>query len=1051
MQTLVRWFIHNPVAANLLMALILFLGVMSALNMRIEGFPRIPPESVQITTVYNGATVGQVDELVSQKIEQALEGLAGVRSIRSQSENGYSVVSLRRAGGQDLQVLLDKVRLRIDGIPDLPDKAKRPVIETDSYDFAALYLNLHGETDLATLQTLAERLKENLLAQPELSRLKVWGIQPREIRVEIEPKRIQQFGLTLSDVVEKIRASSLDFQAGTLRTQSGNLYLRTDNRARFSHEFADIAIVERVDGSVVRLGQIASIQDTFLEGEFLFRFNGAPTTGMEVLVGQKENLLEISEVVNQVVTDFQPQLPSNVEVTVWGDSAGYISDRLELLKSNGVQGLILVALLLALFLNVRLAFWVAMGIPISVMGALAVAGSSWVDYSLNDITTFGLIIALGILVDDAVVVGESVFEQRRKHKDAFKGTEAGVERVAVATTFGVLTTIAAFAPMLMIDNPLGKVLAGFSAMVILALIFSLLESKFILPAHLAHLNLEADQANPANQRRHFLLTRLWLRMQALAQAGLRAFRDRLYAPVLAVALQQRYAVLILFFAAGIYGLGLIGMGKIRTVFFPEVPGQLIQVNLEMDARAPFQLTRRHIEHIQSTGMVLNQALQQEYGLEQAPIHAMFLIAPDAGSAQLYAELTPVEQRPGLEVLDIAKQWRERTGQLEGSTELTFSGSEDVGGGFQLRLQSKDVQALAVASDELKDFLQQIEGISEIRDGLVTGQPELEIKLRPEARTLGFSSESLANQIGYAFGGAEVQKLRRDGSEIRVLVQNAQSARDSLDDLLQTRLRSDNSAWIALHSIAEIQGRYVAGTVHRLNGKRVNTLSVSVDRNQVAPEEIAQAVFEQFEPKLKARYPGVELLAAGELEEMGSVKKDLIRALILTAVLIYILLAVPLKSYWQPFVIISIVPFGFIGAAMGHLIMDLPLSILSFFGMLALTGVVVNDSLVMMTRYNQGRESGLTFSAALHDAGTGRFNAIFLTTATTVIGLMPLLSETSEQAQYLIPAAASLAYGELFATLLMLILVPVLIAIVEDIKGLFRRWFLPSANIETDHG
>ena len=662
--------------------------------------------------------------------------------------------------------------------------------------------------------------------------------------------------------------------------------------------------------------------------------------------------------------------PSNVEVTVWGDSAGYISDRLELLKSNGVQGLILVALLLALFLNLRLAFWVAMGIPISVMGALAVAGSSWVDYSLNDITTFGLIIALGILVDDAVVVGESVFEQRRKHKDAFKGTEAGVEKVAVATTFGVLTTIAAFAPMLMIDNPLGKVLAGFSGMVILALIFSLLESKFILPSHLAHLDLESDQP------KRFLLTRLWSKVQALAQAGLRAFRDRLYASVLAVALQQRYAVLILFLAAGIYGLGLIGMGKIRTVFFPEVPGQLIQVSLEMDARAPFQLTRRHIEHIQSTGMVLNQALQQEYGLEQAPIHAMFLIAPDAGSAQLYAELTPVEQRPGLEVLDIAKQWRERTGQLEGSTELTFSGSEDVGGGFQLRLQSKDAQALAAASDELKDFLQQIEGISEIRDGLVTGQPELEIKLRPEARTLGFSSESLANQIGYAFGGAEVQKLRRDGSEIRVLVQNAQPARDSLDDLLQTRLRSDNGAWIALHSIAEIKGRYVAGTVHRLNGKRVNTLSASVDRNQVAPEEIAQAVFEQFEPQLQAHYPGVELLAAGELEEMGSVKKDLIRALILTAVLIYVLLAVPLKSYWQPFVIISIVPFGFIGAAMGHLIMDLPLSILSFFGMLALTGVVVNDSLVMMTRYNQGRESGLTISAALQDAGTGRFNAIF---------------------------------------------------------------------------
>lgn len=868
MQSAVRWFIHNPVAANLMMAFIIFLGVMTALTMRIEGFPRVPPESVQISTAFSGATVDQVDELITQKIEQALEGLAGVRSISSQSANGISIVSVRRAGGQDLQTLLDKVRLRIDGIPDLPKNAKRPVIDTDGFDFPALYINLHGDTDLATLQTLSERLKESLLAQAELSRLKVWGIQPREIRIEIEPHLIQQFALTLADVVEKIRANSMDFQAGTLRTQGGTLYLRTDNRAHFSHEFAVIPIVERPDGSVVRLGDIASIRDTFLEGEFMFRFNGELTTGMEILVGQKENLLEISAAVNKVVDVFKPQLPSGTQITVWGDSASYITDRLALLKSNGVQGLLLVTLILSVFLNVRLAFWVAMGIPVSVMGALAVAGSSWIDYSLNDITTFGLIIALGILVDDAVVVGESVFEQRRKHQDSFKGTEAGVEKVAVATVFGVLTTIAAFAPMLLIDNPLGKVLAGFSGIVILALIFSLIESKFILPVHLAHIDMESDQNRPPR----FLLTRLWRQIQQVAQRGLTGFRDRIYVPTLAVALQQRYAVLVLFISAGIFGLGLIGLGKIRTVFFPEVPGQLIRVDLVMDARAPFQLTRRHIEHIQAAGSALNHDLQQRAGLGAPPIRGMFLIAPSAGSAQLFAELTPVAQRPEVAVMDIVHEWRERTGVLEGSTELVFSGSEDVAGGFQLRLQAKDPQQLAAASNELKAFLGEIEGISEIRDSLVTGQPELEIKLRPEARTLGFSSESLASQIGYAFGGAEVQKLRRDGSELRVLVQNAGPARDNMEDLLQTRLRSETGTWIALHSVADIDGSYVAGTVHRLNGKRVNTISAAVDRTHTSPEEIDQAVFQRFAVQLQARYPGVQLLRAGELAEMSSVKK-----------------------------------------------------------------------------------------------------------------------------------------------------------------------------------
>jgi len=1028
MQTAVRWFIHNPVAANLMMAFIIFMGVMTALTIRIEGFPRIPPESVQIRTTFTDATVDQVDELVTRKIEKALEGLDGVRSIRSRSSNGSSFVSVRRAGGQDLNRLLDKVRLRIDSIEDFPKKADRPVIQTDSFDFPALYLNLYGDTDPATLQTLAERLKENLLAREELSRLTVWGIQPREIRIEIAPEKLRLYGLTLADVVAKIRASSLDFQAGSLRTPDGTLYLRTDSRARFEHEFAALPIIERPDGSAIPLGQLATIRDTFWEGDFHFRFNGETTTGMEVLVGQKENLLRISEVVHEVVEQFKLQLPPGLEISIWGDSANYIEDRLALLQSNGVQGLLLVVLMLSLFLNVRLAFWLAMGIPISVMGALAVSGSSWVDYSLNDITTFGLIIALGILVDDAVVVGESVFEQRRKHRDAFKGTEAGVEKVAVATVFGVLTTVAAFAPMLMIDNPLGKVLASFSGIVILALLFSLIESKFILPAHLAHIDLDAPP--------RFLLARLWSRAQRLAQGGLTAFRDRIYAPILRHSLQQRYAVLILFLTAATLGLGMIAKGKVRTVFFPEIPGQMISVNLAMDARAPFQLTRSHIEYIRETGETLNLELQQQHGLAEPPIRTMFLIAPGAGSAQLYAELTPVAERPGVEVLEIARQWRERTGLLEGSTELIFGASEDVGGGFQLRLQARDPQQLASASAELKAFLAGIEGVSELRDSLTSGQPELSVLLRPEAHSLGFTTESLASQIGYAFGGAEVQKLRRDGNELRVLVRNGQSDRDSLDDLLQTRLRSSQGEWISLHAVAEVKGGYVAGTNHRRNGKRMNVVTATINRKQASPEEIQQAVFSRFAPRLEQHYPGVELLPAGELAEMGAVKGDLSRALIIAAVLIYVLMAVPLKSYWQPFVILSIVPFGFVGAAMGHLIMDLPLSLFSFFGMLALTGVVVNDSLVMMTRYNQARETGLPISEALQDAGTGRFNAIFLTTATTVIGLMPLLSETSEQAQYLIPAAASLAWGELFATALMLILVPVLIAIVEDFKALF---------------
>ncbi len=1025
MHFLTGWFIRNPVAANLMMALILFLGIMTALTMRIEGFPRVPPESALITTSYPDAPAAQVDELVTQKIEKALEGLEGVRSVTSQSENDISIVNVRRSGGQDLNRLLDKVRLRIEGISDLPTAAKRPVIETTGFDIPALYVNLHGSTDPVTLQKLSERLREELLAQPELSRLKIWGLHEREMRIGVDPHVLQQLNLTVADVVARVHASSLDFQAGTLRTAGGNIYLRADDKAKFSREFAAIPIIEHANGTTVLLSDISHIQDSFSEGDFLFRFNGSPTTGMEVLVGHKENLLHISKVVHQTVDGFLKLIPSNVEISIWGDSSGYISDRLELLQSNGIQGLLLVTLLLSVFLNVRLAFWVAMGIPISIMGAIAVAGSQWVGYSLNDVTTFGLIIALGILVDDAVVVGESVYEERRKIKDPILGTEEGVSKVAVATVFGVLTTIAAFYPMLLIDNPLGKVLAGFSGIVIFALIFSLIESKFILPAHLARLNIDAPP--------RFLLSRLWGKVQQTAKTALLWVRDTLYAPVLAISIRHRYAVLILFVAVGILGLGLIKLGKIKTVFFPDIPGQIITVNLEMDGRAPFNLTRSNTEKIHAIGEQLNEEIQAREALANPPIRTQFMIVSGAESAQIYAELSPVAERPRVGVMDIIRQWRERTGLLEGATELEFTGSEELAGGFQLKLLSKDTDLLKQASQELMAFIAQIDGVHNTRDTLSGGQPELEIRVKPEARNLGFTQEILASQIGYSFGGAEVQKVQRDGKELRVIVQNTKGARDTMDDLMQSRLRSNEGDWIPFQSIAEVTGRYVAGTLNRENGKRVSTVSASIDRSVVAPEEVSQAIFEQLVPKLEQKYPSVQIQEAGEMEEMGEIRGGMLRALLLAAVLIYVLMAVPLKSYWQPFVILAIVPFGFIGAAMGHLIMNLPLSLLSLFGMLALTGVVINDSLVLITRYNQVRDDGATVSNALINASTSRFQAIFLTTATTVIGLLPLLMETSEQAQYLIPAAVSLAFGELFSTALMLLLVPVLIAIIEDLR------------------
>ena len=1030
MHYLTGWFIRNPVAANLLVLLILALGAMTLSSIRIEGFPRIPPDSITIVSEFPDSTAEQVDELVTEKITKSLEGLEGVRSVVSVSEEGFSTVTVRKTGGQSLQKLVDKIRMRVDGISDLPSAVRRPIIEENGYDFPALYINLHGKTDPATLQTLADRFREELLAHPDISKLKVWGLHSRELQIEVDPMALEKFQLTIAEITQLLKASSLNFKSGSLKTSGGYISLNTDQKSKFAADFAQLPILTNGNGAAVTLGDIATVRDAFEEGDYLFRFNGELTAGMEILVGRKENLIKISEIVHQIRDDFSVQLPAETKITIWGDSSFYISDRLNLLKDNGVQGLLLVLAILALFLNVRLAFWVAMGIPVAVLGAVAVFGSKWVDYSLNDVTTFGLIIVLGILVDDAVVVGESVFEERSNNSDPVAGTEAGVRKVAVATVFGVLTTVAAFFPLLLLENPLGKVLAGFSGVVILALLFSLLESKFILPAHLAH-----TRFSQGAERRSF---QAWIWMQRKAHAGLCWFRDRVYAPILMVSLHFRLAVLIIFLAAGTLGMGLIGLGKIGTTFFPEVPGQIVTVSVEMDARVPFQHTKRKMEEIRQIGEDLSRELQSGKQLENEPIRTMFLIIDSAGTAQIFAELSPVDERPGVEITDVVKVWRERTGEVEGALKLEFSGTEEIADGFRIKLYSKDVELLKMASGELKEYLEGFEGVSNVRDDLVPGKPQLEIRLKPEAKSMGFDLATLAEQIGNSYAGAEVHKISRERREWRVLVRYSSSARDTVDDFLKSKVRNKTGDWIALQTVADIKSVYVSGNIYRHNGKRTNTVRADIDRAIVSPEELAQAVFEMKVPKLSSVYPGVEIAKSGELEEIEDISDGMKRALLLAALLIYVLMAVPLKSYWQPFVILAIVPFGYIGAALGHLIMDLKLSIFSFFGMMALTGVVINDSLVMMTRYNQARESGMDVLPALKEAGIDRFRAIFLTTATTVIGLSPLLMETSEQAQYLIPAAASLAFGELFSTFLMLILVPVIIAISEDVKTFFSR-------------
>ncbi|WP_024954515.1 efflux RND transporter permease subunit [Sulfurospirillum arcachonense] len=1025
MHTMTRYFIYNPVAANLLMLLILIGGYFTLSTLRIEGLPKIPADTITIETSFSGASVQQIDEQITQKLERALEGLDGVKDIWSISTKELSSITVQKRANYDIQKLLDNIRIRIDSVASLPHKADHSIIKVDDFDFPALYIQMYGESQ-DTIQLLSERLRKELLSQPEISHIKTWGKQKHQIRIEFIPSNLERYNLTIDDVSKIIQSSSLFFETGELKSDKKNIILKADAQAYYIADYMAIPILEFKDGRTITLGEIAHVSNFYENEGIAVRFNTKNTVGMEILIGRTENLLVISDVVKKVVNNFNAQLPNGIQTSIWGDASNYIKNRLNLLRNNAIVGLFLVILILSLFLHVKLAFWVAMGIPISIGGTITLMATSWVDYSLNDITTFGMIIALGILVDDAVVIGESIFEERKTCHNPQKGTLKGVQKVAIATIFGTLTTITAFAPMLTIDNAMGKLLASFSGIVILTLLFSLFESKFILPSHLAQISLNTKKNT--NFISHF-----WNILQQKAQNTLEWIKHILYVPLLSFSLTHRYAVLGIFISILILCGGLIANGKIRSVFYPEIPGQIITINLEMDKRAPKNLLNTHVKKIENAIEELNQNYASKLDTDRKLIENCLIVINDAQSAEVYAELLPENLRKNIETLKVLEAWKHKIGYLEGSQSIKFSGSEEMAGGFEIRLYSENTQDLKSSGEDVKKFLSNIKGVSNIRSYMYGGKPQLQLQLKPEAKHLGFTTETLAQQIGHLFGGAEAQKIQRDNQEIRVIVKSKEQSRKNINDLLHTRVKSDTGEWYSLLRIAKIKSGYTSEIIDRRNSKRINTIKAFVDKSFISPSIVSQSIFTELAPKLAKKYPNVRIAKGGELEEMGEVKKEFVKALLIAIIVIYVLIAVPLKSYWQPFVILSVVPFGFIGAAFGHLIINLPLSILSLFGILALTGITVNDSLVLVTTYNQSKEKIHTTLDALQDASLKRFKAIFLTTITTVAGLTPLIMETSEQAQYLIPAAVSLVFGEIFATLITLIIVPILLAILNDLK------------------
>jgi len=1023
---IIGWFASNPVAANLLMILVIVLGVLEAGQLRKEAFPSREPDSLTISVSYDSGSARQSEEGLAIKIEEQLEDVIGIKSITSSSTGTGVTVTVEMQNNYDLDTLLRDVKTKIDAISTFPTDAKKPVIEKAQREEHALWLQLYGDTDRHSLQQLADELKADLVDKANISRVTISGWKDPMMVIEIDEGKLQSYGLSLSDVEDAVNAGSSNTMTAVLRNKALYMQLKASQQAYLKQDFADIVLLTADNGQQLLLGDVADIRDIYDDDtSVLSRYQGHESIGLQVITTGLEDITDSVEAAHEVAEAWQHNgsLPENVQLATWYDRSVHIQDRLQLLVKNALTGIALVFILLALFLNLSVAFWVAMGLPFVFFGTLYFMGDSFAGLSLNEFTTFGFLLALGIIVDDAVVVGESVYAVRSKEGDTLANTIKGTMRVAVPTLFGVFTTVAAFFALAQIEGGLGQLYAQFAAVVTIALLMSIIESKLILPAHLAHLN--TQHKKPENRLMHS-----WNRLQQTMDGSLQWFSSHIYRPTIELALQHRYAVTVLFLALFILVITMPMTGAVRLSFFPTVPGDTVRAEITMQNDASFGLTHNNLLRMEQLAHETDTAL----GGDNAIANLQILSESDQ-SGKITVELSKTAP---YDINQFTRHWQNLIGTPEGARTVSVRNARGDTEDLRIELRANDDEILKRAGEDIKAALAQIPAVSGIEDNLEPGQPQLHLALNQQGRALGMTTDMLAAQILQTFSGQVVQRYQRNNDEIEVKVRYPEAQRQNAADVLNARVRTPEGNVVPVSSVATVSFGYTRDSITRIDNKRAVYVSADVDKEQLSTTELVSQLQQDWIPTIKRQYPGLDVHFGGEAEEQAETQSSMIEMFAVAMLVIYMLLAIPLRSYIQPVLIMTAIPFGIVGAILGHWLNDLSLGILSLNGIIALSGVVVNDSLLLVSRFNDIRQDVPDIRQAISEACRSRLRAVLLTSVTTFAGLVPLLGETSRQAQFLIPAAVSLGYGIMFATIITLIFIPSLLMIQNDVATLFSR-------------
>jgi len=1042
MKALIEWMARHPVAANLLMLLIVASGLVSAFSIRQEVFPEISFDTIEVRVVYTGAAPDEIEESIVQRIEEQVQGIDGVDRVYGFAVEGVGLVRIELFRGANVSRKLDEVKSAVDRITTFPELIERPVVREIVNRSRVIELALYGDATESALRELAYRVKDELTALPGISLAEVARVRDYEVSVEVPNEALRAYGLTLQDIAAVVRRASLDLPAGDIRAEGESILLRTKGRNYRRADFERIVVASRPNGAAVRLGEIAHIDDGFRNDDLAMRFDGKPASFVQVFRVGEEKVLDVAGTVERYVAQsLEPALPAGIRVAVWRNDANDFRDRVDLLIKNGLMGLVLVMASLALFLDLRLAFWVSTGIFVAFVGTFGVM--SLLGLSINMMSLFGFILAIGIVVDDAIVTGENIYVENEHGRDPLDAAVAGAQRVAAPVALAVGTTITAFIPLLFAPGNVGKFLFQIPAIVIIVLTISVVEAMLVLPHHLSRLQIAGYQARTRvggalHRLRHGIDAQLKRFVDGPLDRALRLATDR-YGAVIATSV----SLLLL-------TIGLISGGYVKFTFFPQVEGSHVTASFELAQGSTAEATLAVARRFEAAGRDAAKALPDPSGKDliaavlttvgrqevQGPgaAAALGVVQGHRGSV-VFSLLDPEVRTVTAREFELA--WRERIGEIPEVRKVSFvSNVINVGSPVQVSLSARSPDGLERAVREVEAELRRIDGVFDVRDDDEPGKREVQFRLKPYARTLGVTVESLAQQVRAAYFGAEAVRVQRGRDEVRVYVRLPVDERDSLADLGQYRVRTPGGEFAPLHELAEISMGHASSTLVRVDGRKVTTVFAEVDNAAVTGQQVNARLVDELLPRLRDEIPGLKWTMGGEQREQAQTLPSLARNFGLAVFGMYAMLALAFRNYVQPFIVIASIPFGLVGATIGHLLLGLSFGLTSLFGIVGLSGIIVNGALVLVDFYNEQRRKGAPTREAVVAAAKGRFRPILLTTITTFLGILPLILERSIQAQFLIPLGVSIAVGVLLGTVLLMMLTPALVMLEEE---LMQRW------------